>query len=127
MRRILLPLLVVALAVSAVFVLGQDNASTPEVPSILQITVGNATCGMEVDGTISVTPEVNAISTLLMLLTLALIVVASRLSPSRDRPSMTAAESASTPKTPSSTVTMCRAASCALWSPLAQASGIVRH
>jgi spermidine/putrescine transport system permease protein len=31
---------------------------------------------------ISVTPEVNAISTLLMLLTLALIVIASRLSPS---------------------------------------------
>jgi spermidine/putrescine transport system permease protein len=31
---------------------------------------------------IAVTPEVNAISTLLMLLTLALIIVASRLSPS---------------------------------------------
>jgi spermidine/putrescine transport system permease protein len=31
---------------------------------------------------IAVTPEVNAISTLLMLLTLALIVAASRLSPS---------------------------------------------
>jgi spermidine/putrescine transport system permease protein len=31
---------------------------------------------------ISVTPEVNAVSTLLMLLTLALILVASRLSPS---------------------------------------------
>jgi len=31
---------------------------------------------------IAVTPEVNAVSTLLMLLTLALIIVASRLSPS---------------------------------------------
>ncbi|MEP7294007.1 MAG: hypothetical protein ABI835_19630 [Chloroflexota bacterium] len=60
MRRILLPLLVVVLAVSAVFVLGQDNASTPEVQSILQITVANATCGMEVNGTISVTPEVTS-------------------------------------------------------------------
>ena len=31
---------------------------------------------------IAVTPEVNAVSTLLMLLTLALIIIASRLSPS---------------------------------------------
>jgi hypothetical protein len=61
MRRILLPLLVVVLAVSAVFVLGQDNASTPEAQSsVLQITVSNSTCSMEIDGTISVTPEVTS-------------------------------------------------------------------
>src|SRR5690606_2405317 len=44
-----------------------------------------------------------------------------------DRPLMTAAESESVPKMPFSTVTMCRAASWAYWSPLAQASAIVRH
>lgn len=61
MRRILLPLLIVVLALSAVFVLGQDNASTPEAQSsVLKITVGNSTCNMEVDGTISVTPEVTS-------------------------------------------------------------------
>jgi hypothetical protein len=59
MRRILLPLLIVVLAVSAVFVLGQANV-TPEAQSILQITISNSTCNMEVDGMISVTPEVTS-------------------------------------------------------------------
>jgi len=57
MRRILLPLLVVVLAVSAVFALGQANVTPEAQSSVLQITVGNSTCNMEVDGTISVTPE----------------------------------------------------------------------
>ena len=56
MRRILLALMVIALAASAVFVLGQANP-TPALQSILNITVSHSTCAMELSGSESVTPE----------------------------------------------------------------------
>ena len=56
MRRISLTLLLIALALSAVFALGQAN-STPEAQSILKITVSKSTCSLVLDGTVSVTPE----------------------------------------------------------------------
>jgi hypothetical protein len=59
MRRILLPLIILALlAASAVFVLGQDNPPTGERVGLL-VTVSNKTCHMETGGELG-TPEASA-------------------------------------------------------------------
>jgi hypothetical protein len=57
MRRILLPVLLVVLAMTAAFALGQANTTPEPQSSILNITVSHATCGLELNGSASLTPE----------------------------------------------------------------------
>ena len=57
MRRIFLPLLMVVLALSAVFVLGQGNPPATTARIGLLVTVSNKTCNMEISAGIDTTPE----------------------------------------------------------------------